>query len=165
MQPAYLAANGLLADSSELRAVYKVTGEMMEKLRPLVCALPTDDWRLNVNTLAEAQSSLLVALLSPTLNESSAKDLIEKRPFDGWASVDAFMAESELAGVSDEIKKQSKKYLTVDSAYFELDAQVFVDDSRVRIRSLMYSKNRETVTVVRRRFGGISERVSDRSAE
>ncbi|MBE4585385.1 general secretion pathway protein GspK [Vibrio navarrensis] len=165
MQPAYLAANGFLADSSELRAVYKVTGEMMEKLHPLVCALPTDDWRLNVNTLSEEQSSLLVALFSPTLNESSAKDLIEKRPFDGWASVDAFMAESELAGVSDEIEKQSKKYLSVDSAYFELDAQVFVDDSRVRIRSLMYSKNRETVTVVRRRFGGISERVSDRSAE
>ncbi|MGR5469707.1 type II secretion system minor pseudopilin GspK, partial [Vibrio astriarenae] len=48
---------------------------------------------------------------------------------------------------------------------FELDAQVLVDESRVRIRSLLQSTNRETVTVVRRRFGGISERVSDRSAE
>ncbi|MGL5110186.1 MAG: type II secretion system minor pseudopilin GspK, partial [Vibrio ordalii] len=53
----------------------------------------------------------------------------------------------------------------VDSAYFELDAQILVDDSRVRIRSLLFSDNRETATVIRRRFGGISERVSDRSAE
>ncbi|QSA19708.1 general secretion pathway protein GspK, partial [Vibrio furnissii] len=53
----------------------------------------------------------------------------------------------------------------VDSQYFELDAQVKVDESRVRVRSLFFSSNKETATVIRRRFGGISERVSDRSAE
>ncbi|HAS6138597.1 TPA: type II secretion system minor pseudopilin GspK [Vibrio vulnificus] len=165
MKPAYLAANGYIADSSELRAVYQVSGEMMATLQPLVCALPTDEWRLNVNTISAEQAALLVALFSPALSESDAKQLIEKRPFDGWVSIDAFLSESEMAGISEEIKKQAKAYLGVDSRYFELDAQVLVEDSRVRIRSLMYSKNRETVTVVRRRFGGISERVSDRSAE
>lgn len=62
-------------------------------------------------------------------------------------------------------QQKAKAYLTVDSAYFELDAEVLVEQSRVRIRTLFYSSNRETVTVVRRRFGGISERVSDRSTE
>ena len=91
--------------------------------------------------------------------------LIEKRPFDGWDSVDEFLSESELAGLSDDVKKNAKGYLGVDSAFFELDVQVLVDESRVRLRSLLQSTDRETVTVVRRRFGGISERVSDRSAE
>ncbi len=165
MRPAYLAANSWMADETELRSVYQFSGEYFQKLAPLVCALPSDDWRLNVNTIEVKQAPLLVAMFSPNLSESDAEQLIEKRPFDGWNSIEAFLAESELTGLSENIKKEAKAYLGVDSAFFELDAQVLVDDSRVRIRSLLQSTNRDTVTVVRRRFGGISERVSDRSAE
>lgn len=165
LKPSYLSPNSLMADSSELRAVYQVKGDVVQNVDNLVCALPTDNWRLNVNTLAPEQATLLVAMFDPELSESNAKDLIESRPFDGWASVDEFMAEADIAAVNEKTKKQAKSYLSVDSAYFELDAQILVDDSRVRIRSLLYSDNRKTVTVVRRRFGGISERVSDRSAE
>ncbi|MDF2153989.1 type II secretion system minor pseudopilin GspK [Vibrio sp. CAU 1672] len=165
MQPAYLAANGRMADSSELRSVHQVSGEVYQKVAPLVCAIPSDDWRLNVNTLLPEQAPILVAMFSPRLGSSEARQLIEKRPFDGWDSVDEFLAESEIAGISEDIKKKAKGYLGVDSAFFELDAQVLVDESRVRIRSLLQSTNRETMTVIRRRFGGISERVSDRSAE
>jgi len=165
MKPAYLAANGLLADSSELRAVYQVTGEIMQKVSPYICSLPTDEWRLNVNTVDPELSALLVALFSPNLSQSNAKEILESRPFDGWASLDEFLAEAPIAAIDESVIKKAKPYLTVDSAYFELDAEVLVDKSRVRIRSLFYSDNRETVTVVRRRFGGISERVSDRSTE
>lgn len=165
MSPAYLAANGWMVDKTELRSVYQVSGEYYQKLAPLVCALPIDDWRLNVNTIEIEQAPLLVAMFSPGLSPGDAEQLIEKRPFDGWSSIDEFLAESELAGLSENITQEARAYLGVDSAFFELDAQVLVDDSRVRIRSLLQSTNRETVTVVRRRFGGISERVSDRSAE
>ncbi|MGB1319963.1 MAG: type II secretion system minor pseudopilin GspK [Vibrio gallaecicus] len=165
MSPSYVAANGLLADSSELRAIYQVSGDVIEKVAPFVCALPTDDFRLNVNTLSEKQAPILVAMFSPNLSESNAKELIKNRPFDGWDSIDDFMAEASVAAVSSAVKKSAKSYLAVDSAYFELDAEILVEKSRVRIRSLFYSDNRKTVTVVRRRFGGISERVSDRSAE
>ncbi len=165
MRPAYLAANSWMADETELRSIYQFSGEFYPKLAPLVCALPSDDWRLNVNTIDVTQAPILVAMFSPGLSESDAVQLIEKRPFDGWDSVDAFLAESELAGLNENSKNEAKAYLGVDSAFFELDAQVLVDDSLVRIRSLLQSTNRDTVTVVRRRFGGISERVSDRSAE
>ena len=84
MKPSYLAANGLMADESELRAVYQVTGEVMNKIRPFVCALPTDDFRLNVNTLTEKQAPLLEAMFAPGLSASDAKQLLDKRPFDGW---------------------------------------------------------------------------------
>ncbi len=138
---------------TELRAVYQVGGEIYQKIEPLVCAIPSDDWRLNVNTIEVEQAPILVAMFSPNLSSSDAVQLIEKRPFDGWDSVDEFLAESELTGLSDDVKKNAKGYLGVDSSFFELDAQVLVDDSRVRIRSLCKVQI-ETVTVVRRRFGG-----------
>ncbi|MFG0888796.1 type II secretion system minor pseudopilin GspK [Vibrio sp. CJQ_6] len=165
MSPAYLAANTLLADSSELRAVNQVSGEVMQKLAPYVCALPMDDWRLNINTLAPEQAKLLAAMFTPALSEANAKTVLENRPFDGWSSVNNFMAEAQIAELDSTLRDDARGYLSVDSQYFELDAQVKVDESRVRVRSLFFSSNKETATVIRRRFGGISERVSDRSAE
>ncbi|MCG3732761.1 type II secretion system minor pseudopilin GspK [Vibrio cincinnatiensis] len=165
MAPAYLAPNGLLVDSSELRAVYQVSGDVMSQLTSYVCALPNQDWRLNINTLAPEQAKLLVAMFSPYLNESNAKDVLESRPFDGWESVDSFLAESPIAAVEKARREEARAYLAVDSQYFELDAQVKVDSSQVRIRSLFYSSNKKDATVIRRRYGGVSERELNRSAE
>ncbi len=165
MSPSYMSANSLIADSSELRAVNQVTGDVMNKLTPYICALPTSDFRLNVNTIQPEQAALVSAMFYPTLSASDAKKLLENRPFDGWASIDEFMAEPALSGLQDQQQNKVKPYLGVDSAYFELDAELLVDRSRVRVRSLIFSDNRETATVISRRFGGIGERVSDRSTE
>ena len=165
MSPAYMTANSLVADSSELRSVNQVSGQVMEKVSPYVCALPTSDLRLNVNTLQADQAVILVALFHPALALDTAKGVLENRPFDGWASVDDFLNENEFSSISEDIKKNAKGYLAVTSSYFELDAELLVGDSRVRVRSLLFSENQETVTVIRRRFGGIGERVSDRSTE
>ncbi|MGD8173893.1 type II secretion system minor pseudopilin GspK [Vibrio sp. TRT 21S02] len=163
--PAYMTANALLADGSELRAVHQVTGDVMAKVAPYVCALPTSEMALNVNTIDSKHAALLAALFHPALSTDDAKSMLESRPFDGWPSVDDFLQESALSGINDEQKEKVKQYLAVDSVYFELDVQLLVNESRVRVRSLLFSENRETATVVRRRFGGISERVSDRSSE
>ncbi|KII81239.1 type II secretion system minor pseudopilin GspK [Vibrio renipiscarius] len=165
MVPAYMTANGVIADESELRAVNQVSGEVMTELQPYVCALPTTEFRLNVNTLSADHAALLEAMFDQTLSESDAQSVLENRPFDGWSDVDQFLAESQIAALSDEVKKRAKGYLTVDSAYFELDARVIVGESQVRIRSLLFSANRETATVISRRFGGIGERVPNRSTE
>jgi len=165
MSPAYMTANSLLADSSELRAVQQVGGDVMYKVAPYVCALPYSDWRLNVNTLTPDQAKLLVAMFSPNLSESDARSVLESRPFDGWGSVEAFLSEAPIAAAGDTVIAQAKGYLTVQSQYFELDVEVLVEQARVRLRSLFYSNDKQTATVVRRRFGGISERVSDRSTE
>ncbi|EGU35892.1 general secretion pathway protein K [Vibrio ichthyoenteri ATCC 700023] len=165
MAPAYMTANGVLAETSELRAVNLVSGEVMNKLQPYVCALPTAEFRLNVNTLPAEQAPLLVAMFGKQLSESDAQSVLENRPFDGWSDIDQFLAESQLASLSDEVKKRAKAHLGVDSAYFELDARIIVGESQVRIRSLLTSANRETATVISRRFGGIGERVPNRSTE
>ena len=166
LKPSYLPPNGMMADSSELRAVNEMTGKIMLELQPFICALPTTEWKLNVNTLEPNQANLLAALFYPNLSVSDAKGIITGRPEKGWDTVSDFMSSSSvLAALSDKAREEAEKYLTVDSSYFGLDAQIFVGDSRVRIRSLLFSKDRKTATVIRRRFGGISERVLDRSSE
>ncbi|MEZ8101303.1 type II secretion system minor pseudopilin GspK [Vibrio bivalvicida] len=165
MSPAYMAANSLMADSSELRAVNQVSGEVMEKMQPFVCAIPSADFRLNVNTIQPEQAALLAALFQPALSVDQAKQMLENRPFDGWESVDDFLNEKEFANVTDEVRKEGKGYLAVTSAYFELDVELLVGESRVRVRSLLFSSDKQTATVISRRFGGIGERVSDRSTD
>ncbi|WP_428775595.1 type II secretion system minor pseudopilin GspK [Vibrio sp.] len=163
--PPYVAPNDFIADASELRAVYQVSGDAMTLLGPMICALPTDSLQINVNTLLPEQAPLLAAMFTPALSESDARDIIEGRAYNGWDSVEDFVAESGLQGVDAELVARVKPYLTVDSRYFELDAQVLVNESRLRVRSLLFSTNRETATVIRRRYGGIGERVSSRSTE
>ncbi len=166
LKPPFLPPNGMIADSSELRAVNEMTGKIMLEIQPFICALPTSEWKMNVNTLEPDQANLLAALFYPNLSVSDAKEIISGRPEKGWDTVSAFMSSSSvLSALSDTVREEAEKYLTVDSSYFSLDAQIFVGDSRVRIRSLLFSKDRKTATVIRRRFGGISERVLDRSSE
>lgn len=157
LKPAYLPPNGPLADISELRAVQQVDAKAMTLLAPLLCAIPTTEWRLNVNTLDEQGAVLLSALFSSQLSPGDAQALISNRPFDGWDSVDTFLAEGVIAAVEENVREQARDYLNVTSNYFELDAQVLVNESRVRIRSLLYSNNGDDVAVIRRRFGGSSE--------
>ncbi len=165
LSPSYVAPNGFVADSTELRAINQMSGDAMLKMSPVVCALPTADWRLNVNTIVVEQAELLSALFAPSLSVENARQLIENRPFDGWSGIDKFMAESQMASVDSNTKQQAQQYLAVDSAYFEMDTQVVVGESRMRLRSLFFSQDRQEVTVVRRRFGGFSERVLNRSPE
>ncbi|WP_375752163.1 type II secretion system minor pseudopilin GspK [Vibrio sp. HN007] len=157
MQPSYLTPGNTVADSSEFRAIYQTDPVIMKLVDPVICAIPSDDWRLNVNTIDERGAYILTALFSPHLSLSDAQALVKNRPFDGWLSLNDFMAESSIASVEGSIKDRAKGYLTIDSNYFELDAQVMVEDSRVRIRSLLYSAEGGDVTVIRRRFGGFSE--------
>ncbi len=157
LQPAYVAVNGMMADNTELRAVYQMNHEIMQLVAPVVCAIPWDDFRLNINTISEKEKVILVALFSSKLSLDDAASLIKSRPFDGWQSVDDFLAEAEITVIDRATKDKAKGYLTTDSRYFELDAEVIVNESRVRIRSLLYSRDRKDVTVIRRRFGGVLE--------
>ncbi|WP_086981708.1 type II secretion system minor pseudopilin GspK [Vibrio aphrogenes] len=165
LQPSYAAPDDLIIDNSELRAVYQMTAPMMAMLQPIMCALPTTDLYININTLKPNQAVLLAGLFQPSLSVSDAQQLIENRPQDGWGSIDEFLNEGLLNKVAANIKSDATAFLAVTSQYFELDTQIKVEDSRVRLRSLIYSADKKTTQVIRRRFGGISERVSDNQAE
>ncbi|WP_064601576.1 type II secretion system minor pseudopilin GspK [Photobacterium sp. J15] len=164
-QPPYLPPRDWMADVSELRAVNGVTAQIYNKVKPLLCAIPTTDMKLNVNTIRENQAALLVGLFTPELSLSDAQKLIADRPYDGWQNVQDFLAVSPLNGLSADIKKQAESHLGITSDYFQLDTEIMVDRSRVRLVALLKRDGQDKVTVVRRRYGGISERVSDDKAK
>ncbi|MCG3864339.1 MULTISPECIES: type II secretion system minor pseudopilin GspK [unclassified Photobacterium] len=165
-QPPYLPPNGWLADRSELRAINGVTADIYDEVKGLVCALPTDDFKLNVNTITEKQAVLLSALFSPELSLDAAKKIIKDRDArrKGWDSVDDFMKELPQGDQADK-QEQQKKYLTVSSNYFSLDAEIQIDNARLRAVTLFKRDDNNKVTVVRRQYGGIRERISDDKTE
>ncbi|KMV29439.1 type II secretion system minor pseudopilin GspK [Photobacterium swingsii] len=164
-KPAYLPANHLMADMSELRAVNGVTATAFNQVKRAVCALPVDTFKLNVNTVSENNAALLAALFTPELSVSDAKTLLTNRPYDGWQNVDEFFAENVIARIDGAIQSKAKEHIDIKSDYFQLDAEILVDRARVRVVALLKRDEQKQVTVVRRRYGGISERVADNQAK
>lgn len=165
LQPAYQAPNGLLVDKTELRAVMGVSAPAMQRLLPALCALPNTELSVNVNTLKPEQAIVLQALYQPDLSLDDARTLIEDRPYDGWDSIEAFSAEPQISSINAQVQSEAENYLTVDSQYFELDVDILVDESRVRLRSLMYTADKKDIQIISRQLGGVRERVSDSQTE
>ncbi|KDM92164.1 type II secretion system minor pseudopilin GspK [Photobacterium galatheae] len=163
--PPYLPPRNLMADITEFRSVNGVSAKMFQQTRALLCALPTTDLLINVNTITAKQAALLVGAFSPELSLDDARQLIENRPYDGWQDVDAFLADGAISRLTKTVRDQAKPYLAVKSDFFELDAEVKVDRARLRILALLKRDGENKVTVVRRRYGGMSERVSDDKAK
>ncbi len=162
----HVAPNSYIADISEWRAVNAVSQNMYEKVSPFLCAIPTNNLLINVNTLSEDDGPILAALFHPMLTVDQAKQLIESRdPIDGWKDVESFMSDTILAGVSKEIKDKVKTYLDVRSLFFQLDTEIKYNSMSLRMRALLQRDKDGTVTVVRRRFGGVSERDPDNKTE
>lgn len=106
----YRTPNNLLVDASELRAVAGVTPLAYAAIMPWLCALPEAvPSPINVNTLQVEQAPLLAMLLPGQLTLDDARNLIARRPADGWASPSAFWAEPivEPLNSAAEVKAQT----------------------------------------------------------
>lgn len=89
----YRTSGSLMTDISELRAVSGVTPEIYARLRPWICALPVaKPSTINVNTLLPEQAPLFAMLLPDTLGIEAARQLLLKRPPQGFESETAFWA-------------------------------------------------------------------------
>lgn len=98
MTPAYLPANRAMADVSELRAVRGVTPNVLARLKPWICALPTTDpVRLNVDTLAPGQAVLVAMLLPGQISVADARAALAARPAGGYGSGTRFWQSRSLA--------------------------------------------------------------------
>lgn len=162
----HLAPNAYIGDISEWRAVNGVTQGIYQKVSPFLCATPSSKVLINVNTLEGKDSPILVALFHPNLSDDQAKQLIEARdPIDGWADVETFMADPTLSGITKENKEKVKGYFDVRSRFFLLDTEITYNSMSLRMRALLQRDKDDTVTVIRRRFGGVSERDPDNKAE
>ncbi|MFD2179137.1 type II secretion system minor pseudopilin GspK [Veronia pacifica] len=161
--PAYVTPNGLLADATEWRAVNGVTQQIERKVGRFLCAIPSDTATLNVNTLTEDDAPVLAALLHPNLSVDQARTLIKNRDsVAGWSDEDAFLSDPIFGQLGQPEKDNLKKYIGVRSRFFEVDSTIKLDEARFRTRALlMQDENDSKYTVVRRRFGGVSERNTD----
>lgn len=119
----YRAANAMMADTSELRAVAGMDDAIYARLRPWVCALPSDELSpLNINTLRRDQAPLVVMLLPDSLNLAFAQRMIDERPVTGYSAVENFWSKPALRGISPpvEVMAQTK----IKTRWFALEMQI-----------------------------------------
>lgn len=136
MDPAYLPANTLMADVSELKAVRGVTPGHYARLRPWLCALPVaEPLRINVNTLTPAQAPLVAMLWAERLNPAQVRSVLAARPVDGYGSAVRFWQSSAFQGAvpPQDIAEQ----LVVMPRWITLTSRVEMGDSVLDVRSLI----------------------------
>lgn len=119
----YRAANTLMTDPSELRAVSGVTRPVYDTLRPWLCTLPVAKAaKINLNTILPEQASLIAMLLPDTLSVAAARQTLLRRPPLGFASVDEFWSVPALSGVV--APEDAKGQTSVTTTWFALKVDV-----------------------------------------
>lgn len=146
-QPGYRTAGTLMAHPSELRAVAGVTPEVYATLRPWLCALPVaEPAPINVNTLQPEQAPLLAMLAPDTVSAEAARQLIAKRPPQGWGDPNAIWTGSAVSAASGTAVKTSWFRLAIDVRVpgAELEERALIDATRLPVRLVARQWGEET---------------------
>lgn len=150
-QRPYRAANRLMVDASELRAVAGMTPALYDLVRPWVCALPVTDLSpINVNTLLPDQAPLFAMLLPGQLGVAQARQYLAQRPQGGYGSVNQFWDLAARAGLTPqgEVDQQVK----LKTGFFGVEVAVNVGGTQLVERSLIDARE-SPATLVRRSWG------------
>lgn len=152
---AHLAANNLMVDVTELRAVQGVERSIYEQISPYLCAIPTTNQQINVNTVAVEQAALLYVLFESEFSSLSRSDfttLLEDRPSSGWDDVSDFLDSSLFSGLS--VPSKIEEQLSVTSDYFQLYGRAeFSDHSRAL--QILFAIEDKKAKVIRYQSGGL----------
>lgn len=137
--PPYHAANTMMVDITELRAIDGVDEDIFRKMQPLLCAMPdTKMNKINLNTLDIEQWPLLALLLGRTDDirpdaQKAAQAVIALRPLVGYASTEAVWALPVMQDL--ELKGTGKDMTAVKTDMVDLVIQVQIDlDENAQIR-------------------------------
>jgi len=148
----YIAANGLMADVSELLAIEGVTSSIYRKIKSHVCVLPTTENKINVNTIKEDDANILVALFESKLDLSDAKTLISSRDNEGFKSIDDFFSSTEITAmgtVNDDIKQQ----FDITSSNFSATLVFTVEEQNFTLNTNYHRDTQGKLHIVSRRIG------------
>jgi len=137
--PARGPANQMMRTINEIRLLPAFPQAAWPKAGKLLCALPDTDGNINVNTLTREQAPLLAAVFTGVLNTDDAARLIDSRPEEGWASLEAFskVLESNYPQTKD-ILAQIQDRVAVNSRYFRVDTTGNTDDLTLRVVSQLH---------------------------
>jgi general secretion pathway protein K len=125
-----------MADPSELRAVAGVTAAVYAKLRPWVCTLPkAEPSKINVNTLLPEQAALFAMLLPDTLSVDGARQMLLKRPPQGFASTSEFWKLPALSAIT--AGPDAEAQTSVTTKWFALRVDVTLGDADLEDHGLI----------------------------
>ena len=147
--PAHRTSATLLAEPSELRAIAGFNDDIYIRLRPHVCALPTDEPSpINLNTLEDDDAVLLSMLTDRALGPDAARRLIRARPSGGWPDIDAFWSHRLMAGI--EPAQSVREQVSLRTRFFALQSQIEYVDAQVVASALFENDAGRTWLVARR---------------
>ncbi len=141
LKQAYRTANQRAGHVSEFRLINGFEADYLDALDGVLCVLPSDSLRLNINT-ASAQ---VLASLSPKLTAQQLLGFVEVER--SYTDVNELTSEfPDLAAAVDA--------LTVTSEYFEVQVRAVVDGSVTELASLLHrDPNDGTLKVISRDLG------------
>ncbi len=152
--PPYRAANTLMVDLSELRAVAGMTETSYKAARPFLCARADQERSiLNMNTLREDQAVLLHATLEGLISVQDARAIVASRPEEGFEDVAEVWEAPEL--VEQQTEGMTDR-LDIRSSLFEVSATVVYKNAYVELRSTLEANGSGAARVISRRFGALS---------
>lgn len=150
----YRTGGTLLAETSELRAIAGYSEVIYQRLRPLVCALPTPDLtRLNINTIRADQAPLIMALMGGALRVPEVERLIAGRPESGFASVNDFLAADLFTGIT--LDPAARDQFVQYTRYFQAETTVQFHTTSLVVNTLLEVDPSGRVTTHVRRLGGM----------
>ncbi|WP_435235970.1 type II secretion system minor pseudopilin GspK [Psychromonas sp. PT13] len=149
----HLTANASMTDLTELRAVQGVTKDVYEQIKPYLCAVPSIEQAINVNTIKVDQAEILYAIFNDedlTVDDFTA--LLEERPTSGWSDVDEFLDSSLFDDIT--VESAVKSQLAVTSEFFEFDGIAEFED-RIQVFKFLFYIESEKASVIRYQSGGV----------
>jgi len=151
----YLAANTLIVETEEMRALPSMTPEIFAAISNLVCALPqAGDMPLNVNTLQLEQAVQLAALFPGRLSRLDAEAILLRRPSGGYARIEDFWADPVIAALEPEAEDLAR--VTLVSRWFETEIAVALGSARYTLEARVEADQAGTLNHHGQRFGALS---------
>jgi general secretion pathway protein K len=115
--------NTLFADPGEVRALAGMTPEIYARLRPWLCAMPTNDLSpININTLGVEQAPLLAMLAPGQISPDRARAILAQRPAGGWGNQVEFWRVEALSELN--VPLDVRVQPQMKTSWFTLDVRV-----------------------------------------
>jgi general secretion pathway protein K len=146
----YLAANNYIASIAELRVIEHFSVDVIEKLKDFACVLPNTNMnKININTIAQDQPEILVAMLGISQNEAS--QALSSRGEEGFKNIDEFFTLPELSEAK--ITPERKQLFSVKSEYFNLRTTASFNNSYFALNTIMKVDDKNNISVISRIIG------------
>ena len=153
LETPYRTPGQFIMDVSELHMIRGFTPELVETLKPLVCARPSTELSpLNVNALQESQLVLLEVYLGTEINLYQAEEILLERPVGGYDAAEDIFTMPVLAPFN--LPAEIRDRIGLASERYDLQIRVDYRRTSVGLSSALAVDGSGRVTTQSRRYGG-----------